>query len=284
MDVDEDVEGVPYVHLHALAGVSSQSTWLPCTAQQSNNVTSPKALPDLGATLASMQRLERLELDYVTAGQVLHLQHLTNLTSLSLGQLDDCARVLAKHAHFPALQSLRLVNVRDTDDQRGTSKGCHVFRYPHLQKLELFDSVTDITSCIGALTALTELRVANLLAHSRLGLASELGSLSSLRVLYIHAEYGCAVPRALCSLSQLQRLGLAGNCDLTQLDGAVRQLRSLQTLYLANMAFVAWHDMIGQVVPNGLLTHDWTCLQGWMHKNVVCNTHRHTMSLPTYQH
>lgn len=247
MDVDMDAPPAGHqVHLHAMAGIASQP-WVPSyqIGPLKRHVDPTHA--DLGAAFASMHRLQRLELDYVTTEQALHLQHLTSLTSLSLGQLDDCARVLARHASFPQLQTLRLVNVRDTDDLRGTSKGCHVFRYPQLRKLELFDSVTDITSCIGGLTALTELRVANLLAHSRLGLAPELGALTSLRVLYIHAEHGCEVPRALCELSQLQSLGLAGNCDLSQLDGAVQQLRSLQTLYLANMAFVAWHDIVGQV-------------------------------------
>lgn len=160
-------------------------------------------------------------------------------------------QVLAKHCTFPELQELRLVNVRDMDDHHGVSKGCHVFRYPQLRKLELFDSVTDMTSCVSALTALTELRVANLLAHSRLTVAPEIGTLTNLQVLYMHAEYGCQIPQALCRLTQLRRLGLAGNCDMSQLDGSIKHLRQLQTLYLANMAYVAWNELIGQVLVLG---------------------------------
>ncbi len=172
--------------------------------------------------------------------------------------------------------------MRDTDDLRGVSQGCHVFCYPQLRKLELFDSVTEIDACVTTLTALTELRVANLLAHSPLTVAPEIGSLNNLQVLYMHAEYGCQIPASLCRLTNLQRLGLAGNCDMSQLDGSIKHLKELHTLYLANMAYIAWNELISQV---GL--GDSLCVLMLQRKNVgplhwvLYSTYTCTLLVPT---
>ncbi len=129
MDIDDAQNPPMHVHIHAIAGAStaaptpssSHHAWsslqqrvaLQHLAMSCHNAAtlakdwlltrSPTAMmtqpsnvplmPMLGSAFECLRRVRRLELEYVNEEHAMHLKHLTGLTSLSLGQVGDCAKV-----------------------------------------------------------------------------------------------------------------------------------------------------------------------------------------------